>query len=64
LSGIAGYEGEIDGNWVLFAYDAKTGTIEYTIDRKRITSGKMHKLHLTVTDERKNKTEYKAGFYL
>ncbi|HWR99149.1 MAG TPA: M23 family metallopeptidase, partial [Prolixibacteraceae bacterium] len=25
LSGIAGYEGEIDGNWVLFAYDAKTG---------------------------------------
>lgn len=64
LSGIADYEGEIDGNWALFEYDAKTGTIEYTIDRKRIGSGKNHTLHLTVKDERKNKSEYKANFYL
>ncbi len=64
LSGIAGYNCEIDGSWVLFEYDAKSGTIEYTIDRKRVACGKNHTLFLTVKDERKNQAEYKATFYL
>ena len=64
LSGISTYQGEIDGNWALFEYDAKTATLAYSIDRKRIVSGKLHKLQLTVKDERNNIAVYKAGFYL
>jgi len=64
LSGISTYEGEIDGNWALFEYDAKTATLTYNIDKKRIVLGKLHKLQLTVKDERNNKAVYKAGFRL
>lgn len=64
LSGISTYEGEIDGNWVLFEYDAKTAMLFYIVDRKRIVLGKLHKLQLTVKDERNNIAVYKAGFYL
>ncbi len=64
LSGIKSYEGEIDGNWVLFEYDAKTGMLVYTIDKNRLVLGKKHRLNLKVVDERKNATEYKANFYL
>ncbi|MCK9411215.1 MAG: M23 family metallopeptidase [Prolixibacteraceae bacterium] len=63
LSGIFSYEGKIDGNWVLFEYDAKTSTLFYSIDKKRIVTGKLHKLQLTVTDERNNAAVYKAGFF-
>ncbi len=64
LSGIDSYEGEIDGNWVLFEYDAKTDTLAYTIDRKRLILGKLHTLQLKVGDERKNTAVYNAKFYL
>lgn len=64
LSGIGSYKGEIDGKWALFEYDAKSATIEYIIDEKRIDRGKMHQLQLTVEDERKNSAAYKASFYL
>ncbi len=64
LSGISSYEGEIDGNWALFEYDAKTAALVYNIDRKRIVMGKLHKLQLTVKDERNNIAVYRAGFYL
>jgi hypothetical protein len=64
LSGIATYTGTIDGNWVLFEYDAKTNTLFYNIDRKRIKTGKTHTLRLTVGDERRNTAEYKASFFL
>ncbi|MCK9639453.1 MAG: M23 family metallopeptidase [Prolixibacteraceae bacterium] len=64
LSGIYSYKGEIDGNWVLFEYDAKTALLVYYIDKKRIVLGKSHKLQLTVSDERNNIAVYKADFYL
>ncbi len=64
LSGIEGYNCEIDGNWALFEYDAKTETISYTVDKKRLKVGRVHSLHLTVWDERKNKSEYKTDFAL
>jgi len=64
LSGIGSYEGELDGSWVLFEYDPKFSSIVYTIDKSRISTGKVHHLHLTVTDERKNSTVYDANFYL
>ena len=63
LSGIGSYRGEIDGNWVLFEYDAKTQIISCTIDKKRVKSGSIHRLRLAVSDERKNTSEYKASFY-
>ncbi len=64
LSGIGSYRGEIDGSWVLFEYDAKTNTIFYLLDKQRITMNKTHNLVLSVDDERNNRTEYKANFYL
>jgi hypothetical protein len=64
LSGIESYEGEIDGNWALFEFDAKTGMLSYTVDRKRLIPNTNHKLRLTVRDERKNSSEYKTSFYL
>jgi Membrane proteins related to metalloendopeptidases len=62
LSGIASYEGYIDGEWVLFSYDAKYGTISYVFDRKRITRGKKHALELRVTDNRQNQRIYTTSF--
>ncbi len=64
LSGIESFEGEIDGAWVLFEYDAKTATLSYTIDKSRLTLGKKHLLQLLVGDERKNIARYSANFIL
>ncbi len=64
LSGIETYDGEIDGSWVLFEYDAKTETISYTIDKTRITPGNKHSLFLKVSDERNNISTYSSNFYL
>jgi hypothetical protein len=64
LSGIDTYEGEIDGSWVLFEYDAKSDMLSYTIDKSRLKTGMKHDLRLKVVDERKNTAVYKASFYL
>ena len=63
FSGIDNYRGEIDGNWVLFEYDAKNDLITYFIDKDRLQIGRNHELLLTVTDNKGNKSEYKATFY-
>ena len=63
LSGIKNYRGEIDGNWVLFEYDGKSKTLSYTFDKERMAFGKSHLLRLVVTDNRDNRTEYKAIIY-
>ena len=62
LSGIASYEGYIDGEWVLFSYDAKYGALSYVFDKKRITRGKKHTLELRVTDNRQNQRIYTTSF--
>ena len=64
LSGIDSYDGEIDGVWGLFEYDAKTDTLFYVIDKERISLGKRHTLRLRVSDERKNQSEFHANFFL
>ncbi len=64
LSGIDSYEGEIDGNWVLFEYDAKSNMLSYIIDKSRLKPGIKHTLRLKVGDERKNVAIYRASFYL
>jgi hypothetical protein len=64
LSGIEIYEGEIDGDWVLFEYDAKTDMLSYTIDKSKLKPGRKHSLQLRVADQRKNVAVYKTVFYL
>ena len=63
LSGIKNYRGEIDGKWILFEYDQKTGTLSYTFDKERMAFGKSHLLRLVVSDFRENTSEYKAIIY-
>lgn len=63
LSGIKSYRGEIDGKWVLFEYDAKKEVITYAFDKNRMAFGKSHLLRLTVTDNKDNRSEYKAIIY-
>ena len=63
LSGIYTYRGEIDGKWVLFEYDEKSGTLTYHFDKTRMVFGKSHLLRLVVTDYKENSSEYKAIIY-
>lgn len=64
LSGIKTYNGYIDGEWVLFEYDAKSDLLFYTIDKERLarTKGK-HNLKLYVLDERNNLQKFEGEFY-
>jgi len=63
LSGVASYRGEIDGQWVLFEYDAKNNLIEYYFDAERLQLGKRHELVLSVKDAVGNERKYQANFY-
>lgn len=63
LSGIDSYYGELDGQWVLFEYDAKNNLLEYSFDEKRLQLGKTHQLKLTVKDGSGNASTYEASFY-
>ncbi len=63
FSGIDSYRGEIDGQWVLFEYDAKNNLITYRIDKERLQLGKNHVLRLVVTDNKGNETNYQATFF-
>lgn len=60
FSGIDSYEGRIDGEWVLFEYDAKYGLLTHTFD-ERIASGD-HELELTATDNAGNTRTVTARF--
>ncbi len=61
LSGILDWAGFINGEWVLFKYDAKNDLLWYNFDDKT-KSGK-NTLTLLVTDGVKNIAEYKTYFY-
>ncbi|MDD4192675.1 MAG: hypothetical protein PHI28_15175, partial [Mangrovibacterium sp.] len=63
FSGISAYRGELDGEWILFEYDAKNALLEYLFDPDRIGSGKKRHLKLTVSDAKKNSATYEADFY-
>ncbi len=64
LSGIKTYNGYIDGNWVLFEYDAKSDLLFYSVDKERLASIKeKHKLELFVMDDRNNVRNYTGYFY-
>lgn len=63
LSGIKSYRGTIDEKWVLFEFDAKSGTLFYLFETARITTGKNHDVIVTVTDEKNNITTYRSVFF-
>jgi hypothetical protein len=63
LSGIKSYEGFINGEWVLFEYDAKYRLLQYSFDPARLTLGKRHQLVLKVTDNANNTAQYEASFW-
>jgi murein DD-endopeptidase MepM/ murein hydrolase activator NlpD len=60
LSGIGKFNGTIDGQWVLFEYDQKTGTLWHTFDERTKTG--THQLELEVSDKKNNTTTYKTTF--
>ena len=63
FSGIASYQGKIDGHWVLFEYDAKNNLLEYYFDKEHLELNKKHQLILVVTDAKNNQSTYEANFY-
>ncbi|PKQ64306.1 hypothetical protein BZG02_05680 [Labilibaculum filiforme] len=62
LTGIKSYEGFIDGQWVLFEYDAKNDLLFYVFDKKRLTPNKKHQLELKVTDKVQNQKIFSSPF--
>lgn len=63
-TGIGHFRGVIDGEYALFEYDAKTATLSYKIDRKRVSRDKEHELVMTVTDNCGNRQQYTRKFKL
>ena len=63
LSGVENFRGTIDGQWVLFEFDAKNNLLVYKFDKTRMTFGKQHQLKLSVTDAKKNTKVFEAKFY-
>ena len=60
LSGIADYNGFIDGRWALFAYDAKRDMLVYDLD-PALGAGQ-HELRIDVVDRKGNRTSLKVPF--
>jgi hypothetical protein len=62
LSGIASYNGFIDGKWALFEYDLKNDLLFYTPDASRLSQNKEHTLELVIVDNRSNLRKFKGLF--
>ncbi len=59
-TGVRSYDGYVDGKWVLFSLDAKTGMMIYEFD-DHVRPGK-HELQVRVTDGVGNVATYEASF--
>ena len=55
LSGINNYRVEIDGHWVLAEFDAKNARLAVPLGEAKIKKGTMHKLKISVADNKGNK---------
>jgi hypothetical protein len=60
LSGIESFKGSLNGQFILFEYDAKTNSLFCKYDSKRMKKGSQE-LKLVVTDGAGNQAEFKAG---
>ena len=61
-SGLKSYRGEIDGKFVLFELDGKTGRISYCLESNRVKKGSEHTLHVVVSDMCGNEQSYTNSF--
>ncbi|GHU85420.1 peptidase M23 [Bacteroidia bacterium] len=59
FSGISRYAASIDGEWFLMEYDKKNNLFIGDIKTQKISKGQ-HKFEFVVSDEKQNKTVYKA----
>ncbi|MDR0680671.1 MAG: M23 family metallopeptidase [Dysgonamonadaceae bacterium] len=59
LSGISSYRGTLNGNFILFEYDAKNHLLYYVYDAKRMKK-EYGALHLVVIDKAGNQSEFSA----
>ncbi|MCU0378965.1 MAG: M23 family metallopeptidase [Bacteroidales bacterium] len=62
FSGISNYEAYIDGEWALMEYDAKNNILIYRPEAPRIKENTIHRLELSVTDNRGNRTTLQSEF--
>lgn len=62
FAGIQSFRGTIDGQWVLFAFDAKNARVLYRWDDHCPATGKEHQLRFEVTDGTGNVSVYEARF--
>ncbi len=62
FSGIKSYDTTIDGGWVLAEYDAKNNLLIYRPETPVLKENTLHKMELTVTDNRGNRSVLKSEF--
>lgn len=63
LSGISGFRGLIDNEWVLFEYDQKNDLIYYKFDKSRLKNGRAHTLKFSATDGVGNRSATEINFF-
>jgi hypothetical protein len=61
LSGIASWQGTINGEWILMEYDPKTKSLTHAFDRHTAVPGRKE-FKLRVTDDRGNSASYALSF--
>lgn len=57
------YNGYINNEWVLFEWDPKSSTLSHNLNATKTKRNTWHTLHLKVSDELNNKSEYKCDFF-
>lgn len=62
LSGIATFNGYVDGKWEVFSLDGKSALLEYEINNYDSTSRK-HDVKIDITDAKGNKKIYQTYYY-
>jgi hypothetical protein len=62
FSGIRSYETLIDGEWALAEYDAKNNLLIYRPAKPWMKENTLHRMELTVTDNRGNRSVLKSEF--
>ncbi len=62
FSGIRSYETLIDGEWALAEFDAKNNLLIYRPAKPYMKENTLHRIELTVTDNRGNKSVLKSEF--
>lgn len=60
---ISKYEGFIDNEWSLFEWDPKSSTLSYNLNASKTKKNSWHTLHLVISDDLNNKSEFKCEFF-